>query len=219
MKLSPSALNMFLDCPRCFYLEYKQGIHRPRGAFPSLPGGMDGVLKKYFDAYREKGKFPPELAGALPGKPFDDFRQLAIWRSNREGIRWFDHETDAELMGAIDDCLIDAEKYVPVDYKTRGWPKKEDSHTYYQNQLNCYAFLFEQNGCPTAGYGYLLFYSPVKVREQGIVEFRVEPVRVETDPQAAQKTFRAAVKCLKSKSAPTKHSACEYCSWGEASYG
>ena len=47
--LSPSALNLFLECAKCFWLEKNRGIHRPAGAFPSLPGGMDAVLKKYFD--------------------------------------------------------------------------------------------------------------------------------------------------------------------------
>jgi len=55
IKLSPSKLNLFLECSLCFWLN-EQGIHRPSGPFPSLPGGMDRKLKIYFDRYRTEGK-------------------------------------------------------------------------------------------------------------------------------------------------------------------
>jgi hypothetical protein len=38
-------------------------VQRPRGIFPSLPGGMDIVIKKYFNKYR--GSLPPELSGKI----------------------------------------------------------------------------------------------------------------------------------------------------------
>ena len=55
IRLSPSTLNLFLECPRCFWLHINKRIQRPRGIFPSLPGGMDLVIKDYFDCeYRGK---------------------------------------------------------------------------------------------------------------------------------------------------------------------
>ena len=57
MRLSPSSLNLFLECPKCFWLRMKMGVHRPMGPFPSLPSGMDGLIKTYFD----------KLAFKLPG--------------------------------------------------------------------------------------------------------------------------------------------------------
>ncbi|MBM3206912.1 MAG: hypothetical protein FJZ43_04810, partial [Candidatus Staskawiczbacteria bacterium] len=57
IKLSPSKLNLFLECHLCFWLS-EHGVHRPSGPFPSLPGGMDRKLKIYFDKYRKEGKLP-----------------------------------------------------------------------------------------------------------------------------------------------------------------
>src|SRR3989344_5822058 len=197
--LSPSTLNLFLDCPKCFWLEKNRGIHRPSGAFPSLPSGMDSVLKKYFDKFRAAGTLPPEISGKVEGKLLDDPKFLREWRINMKGIRWADADLEAELMGALDDCLVVDDYYVPVDYKTRGWAAKEDSHTYYQNQLNCYTFLLEKNGFKTKNFAYLLFY--------------VEPRRVETDPAEAYKVFKAALKTRRG-SQPAVHSTCQFCSWG-----
>ena len=221
--LSPSALNLFLECSKCFWLGKNRKIHRPSGAFPSLPSGMDSVLKKYFDKFRSAGTLPPEIAGKLPGKLLDTKEFLNEWRNNRKGIRWFDEKSEAELMGALDDCLIVDDCYVPVDYKTRGWAAKEDSHTYYQKQLNCYTFLLEKNGHKTKNFAYLLFYSPNEVldldagrpsgRPASLVAFNVEPRKVEVNPEAAYKVFKSAVKTLRGPQ-PASHSDCKFCSWG-----
>ena len=53
--LSPSQLGLFKECPRCFWMGKVKGIGRPRGIFPSLPGGMDNVIKPHFDRYRAAG--------------------------------------------------------------------------------------------------------------------------------------------------------------------
>ena len=45
-KLSPSSLNLFVNCPRCFYLQVVKKIKRPDTPFPSLPSGMDDALKQ-----------------------------------------------------------------------------------------------------------------------------------------------------------------------------
>lgn len=60
-KLSPSTLNLMHECPRCFWLSTHKVWTRPTGIFPSLPSGMDGILKIHFDNFMEKGKLPPEL--------------------------------------------------------------------------------------------------------------------------------------------------------------
>ena len=59
MQLSASSLSVFKDCKRCFYLDKKMKAPRPRGIFSSLPGGIDGLLKKRLDEYR--GRLSPDL--------------------------------------------------------------------------------------------------------------------------------------------------------------
>src|SRR5271157_5281017 len=61
-KFSPSSLSLLSECPKCFWLAFRKGIHQPSGIFPSLPSGMDKILKAHFDAFRDKGELPPELA-------------------------------------------------------------------------------------------------------------------------------------------------------------
>lgn len=208
--LSPSGLNLFLECPKCFWLQEVRKIHRPRGPFPSLPGGMDMAIKSYFDKFRGEGTLPPFIK--FPGRLVEE-NLIKEWRNNRKGIRWFDSESEATLMGALDDCLVDGDYYIPIDYKTRGWLVKEDSHTYYQNQLDCYTLLLEKNGFQHKNLAYLIFWSPKEVKENNLVSFEVEPVKVETNTETALKTFRSAVKTLRGP-IPKHHSACLFCSWG-----
>jgi len=212
IKLSPSKLNLFLECPLCFWLESK-GVHRPSGPFPSLPSGMDLAIKKYFDNYREKEQLPPELKGKVQGKLFDNMNLLKVWRNNRKGLSWTDESGDV-LFGAIDDCLIHNGNYIIVDFKTRGFELKEDSAGFFQNQLDCYALLLEKNGLKHPGFAYLIYYIPKEVKENGEVKFDVQVKKMKVDSSRALNTFRAAVNLLKEKK-PEKHSECDFCSWAD----
>ena len=214
IKLSPSTLNLFLECPRCFWLHINENIHRPRGIFPSLPGGMDLVIKDYFDKYREKNELPPEIQGKVKGKLFHNHEILNKWRNWRTGLEYKDENLGVTLFGALDDCLEDNGKYMPLDYKTRGFPPKDgDSERYYGNQLDCYSLLLQENGYPVGDYGYLVYYFPEHVEENGTVIFNVKPIELKIDPNRARKTLKDAMKLLDGP-IPAHHSECEYCIWG-----
>jgi len=212
IRLSPSTLNLFADCGRCFWLHVNKGIHRPSAPFPSLPSGMDNVLKPYYDKYRLAGKLPPELEGKIEGKLFPDISKINRWRNWRTGLEYFDIKRNAKLIGALDDLLIVGGKYAPLDYKTRGGTIKEDSHTYYQLQLDLYALLLEGSGLPPATFGYLVFYSPREMTPGGVTNFTVEPVKVETSAESGRAVFEKAVELLRSE-IPPHHSSCEYGLW------
>ena len=213
IRLSPSALNLYLECSRCFWAEQINGIHRPKGPFPSLPGGMDLLIKKYFDKYRNVGKMPPEIEGKIEGQLLADLELLKKWRNWRTGLTYQDKETGAVLVGALDDCAVENGKYIPVDYKTRGFDVKEGGESFYQNQLNCYSLLLEVNDLPQPGFAYLVYYIPKDVSEGGMVRFQIDVKKVKTDSEEGLRVFKAAVNTLKSPM-PESHSACGFCSWG-----
>ncbi|MFH1047365.1 MAG: PD-(D/E)XK nuclease family protein [Patescibacteria group bacterium] len=170
IRLSPTSLRLFENCPRCFWQLFKTKKHRPKDIFPSLPNGMDRVIKEYFDRYRAKGVLPPELVGKMPGVLVPDLRLIKKWRHWQHGLTYEDQVKQATLSGALDDCLVDNGLYLPLDYKTRGYPPKTgDSELYYGLQLNCYAMLLQANGYPPADNGFLVYYYPTQVRENGVV--------------------------------------------------
>jgi CRISPR/Cas system-associated exonuclease Cas4 (RecB family) len=212
IRLSPTTgLGLFAECPKCFWLHYNKGVHRPRGIFPSLPGGMDLVIKNYFDKYR--GSLPPEIEDKVEGVLLPDVSLMNQWRNWRTGLEYRDEGRNAVLFGALDDCLISGDSLIPLDYKTRGSaPREGDSEKYYQTQLDTYALLLAENGNKTESFAYLIYYFPKEVKEQGQVLFEVKPVKIETDLARAKKRFERAVDLLRGP-LPEKHSDCEYCSW------
>lgn len=214
IRLSPTTgLNLFLECPRCFWLRYNEDVHRPDTIFPSLPGGMDRIIKEYFDTFRRGKGLPPELVGKVDGKLVADQDLMDNWRNWRRGLKFEDEKIDATLSGALDDCLLDGESYIPLDYKTRGAaPKEGQSQQYYQTQLDCYAFLLEKNGYKVKDYAYLVYYFPDKVVGDHLVKFNIEVVKVLTDPKRAYKIFSDAVNLLKGP-IPGRHTECTFCAW------
>lgn len=212
-RLSPSTLNLFKDCPRCFYLHINKKIKRPRGIFPSLPGGMDRIIKTYYDRYRAQKKLPPEIATKVTGKLMPDKVLMDKWRNWRSGLTYRDKKRDAELFGALDDCLVDSDYYIPLDYKTRGSsPTRESSEEYYGLQLSCYNLLLAENGYKVRDYAYLVYYYPKQVSKKGVVDFTVEVFKIGADAEYGREMFEKALKLLDGKE-PEKGEDCEWCGW------
>jgi hypothetical protein len=213
--LSPSKLNLFLECPLCFWLSEVEKIHRPEGISSTLPRGMDLLIKRYFDKYRALGKLPPEIEGKLRGRLIGQ-EILNKWRTTNKNSEpsYYDEKLDAVLFGGLDECLIEDEYYIPADYKTYGFELKENSHSFYQSQLDAYTLMLEANGYKHLNLAYLIYYIPQEIKEDGVVQFKIEVVEVKTEPERARKIFESAVALLRG-SKPNSHSECEYCSWAE----
>jgi len=85
MPLSRSKIDLFLQCPRCFYLDRKLGISQPSGAPFTLNNAVDALLKKEFDVYRQnKSLHPFQIENDIDAIPFDN-SDIEIWRNNRKG--------------------------------------------------------------------------------------------------------------------------------------
>ena len=213
LTLSNTRLGLFVECPRCFWLDLNAGIKRPDTIFPSLPGGLDALFKRYFDQFRPSGELPPEVKGKLPGRLLPDVETINRWRDWRRGIRYTPPWAEVEVMGALDECLVDETGFFyPLDYKTRGYAPKADTHEYYQDQMNLYTLLLESNGHKTKRLAYLLYYHPIQVKEHGLIQFDISLREMATDPEAAERLVREAVTVL-SGPAPPSASSCGFCKW------
>ena len=207
--LSPSSLKLFQECPRCFWLSLVKKIKRPSGAFPSLASGMDKILKEHFDRFMERKALPPELAHLHGYTLFDDKELLKTWRNNFKGVAYTEEKSGIVLHGAVDNILVKGKKLVVLDYKTRGFPLKEDTHEMYRLQMDLYTFLLRKNGYRTEEYAYLLFYYPEKVLETGEVVFTTKLVKMDTSPERGETVFLEAVKVLQGEM-PEAADGCEW---------
>lgn len=198
------------ECPRCFWLTQHKVWKRPNGIFPSLPSGMDKILKIHFDKFRDKNMLPPELCEnkhCENMKLFDDKEKMKVWQSNFKGVSFKDKKGN-ELHGAVDNILVKGKKLIVLDYKTRGYAVKDDTAEHYRLQQNIYNFLLRKNGYETEDYFFLLFYVPKEVTETGEVLFNTELVKMKVDVKMAENEWKKAIKLLNSD-CPTK--CCEWC--------
>jgi hypothetical protein len=203
------------ECPRCFWLAQHKVWNRPDSIFPSLPSGMDNILKKHFDKFRDKGTLPPEICNngdCKNMKLFDDKELLDEWRNNFKGISWKDKEENI-LHGAVDNLLVKGKKIIVLDYKTRGFPLKEDTAEHYRNQLDIYNFLLRKNGYETEDFAFLLFYIPKEVTQTGEVIFDTKLIKMKIDTTNAEKIWKKALKLLNGPCPrdTNKEEKCEWC--------
>lgn len=129
------------------------------------------------------------------------------WRNNLKGIRWTDKEGNI-LFGAVDNILTIGKKLIVLDYKTRGFPLKEDTHEHYILQLELYNLLLRKNGYETEDFAFLLFYHPKEVQETGEVIFNTDLKKIKINIRNAEDTFKSAIKLLNSD---CPKETCEWC--------
>lgn len=226
--LSPSRLNLFAECPRCFWLRVNERIERPSGPFPSLPGGMDRTIKDHFDRFRAEGTLPPELRDEVDVLPDPriagletDQRFLERCRRWQSDPAYVDDALDVAVRGGVDDLLRTEDgSLVVLDYKTRGYPPKGEAGApaYYARQVNCYNLILRSAGHQTANCGLLLYYYPDDVAADGTFSFNNELRRVAVDVDAVRAEVERAVETLRGP-VPDHDPDCEYCGWNAAEHG
>lgn len=211
---------LFLQCKRCFWLSVVKGLKRPDNIFPSLPSGMDRILKEHFDRFAKIKELPPEIRQQDHLKDcclFDDKNLLEAWRDAKRGLAYKDPQSGVILKGAIDNIIKKGEKLIVLDYKTRGYPLKENTHQYYQVQMDFYNFLLRKNGHDTEDFAFLLFYYPNKVTPTGEVIFDTTLKVIQTDVQKAIEILNQAIKTLQDK-IPQRDPNCSYCEYKQKEY-
>ena len=142
---------------------------------------------------------------------------MDIWRSNFKGIQYTDKASGILLRGAVDNILVRNGKLIVLDYKTRGYPLKEDTHEHYQAQMDLYNFLLRKNGYDTEDYASLLFYYPNGVQETGEVVFDTHLKKIPTSAENGEKVFLKAIKALESIKEPESGEECDYCKYRKRS--
>lgn len=202
---SHTAIEGLSRCPRCFWLQAKRGIRQPEGIVSRLANRFDVVVKRYFDLYRKSGELPPLVEGKVKGKLQDPFQEMYFYH----------HDNNYGYYGKLDECLVtDDGRYTPVDHKTSSSdPREKDTLPAYQNQLNAYAWLLEENSKRTSGIGHLIYFYPDHTRElhEGL-KMVVHVATLKTDPGAAKEKFLNAIAVLE-RPIPQPSPDCPFCAW------
>ena len=213
--LSAHNLNIFRECQRCFYLQIKYSIKRPRGPMPSIATGIDSLIKEYFEHFRGK-ELPPFLKEKIEGTLI----------TNLQKTYYYDIENfpNYYIWGHLDEAIkLPNGLYIPLDHKTRASCPKGEPHDAYKFQLGIYSLLLKEvNNGEEVDVGYLVFYYPEKEftdfdanEIKNVINFSFEVKEVKINTEEIKKIIYEAINCLESKNIPKSGKDCEYCKWIE----
>ena len=157
VKLSRSKIDLFVKCPRCFWLDVKKGVKRPPPAPYTINSAIDYLLKQEFDIYREKGEpHPIMIEAGVEAVPYAA-PEMDKWRHNFTGVRYEDKKNDFLVFGAVDDVWINPKgQLIVVDYKSTG-AAQHKIHESYPRQMEIYQWLLSQNDYDVSPVGYFVF--------------------------------------------------------------
>jgi len=223
-KLSRSKIDLFKECPRCFYLDNKRGTKRVPGFPFALNSAVDHLLKQEFDAHRVRGEQHPlqkEYGLSLRPVAHDE---LDEWRRNFGGVRHHHESTGFTVTGAIDDLWIDEKgaNYV-VDYKATAKEQPvtaldKDWHSGYKRQMEVYQWLLRQNGLNVSDTGYFVYCTGTLDREafDKRLDFTVNLIAYTGNAEWVEGTLSDIHSCLSADTIPSASPRCDWCSYRSA---
>lgn len=222
-KLSRSKIDLFLNCPRCFYYDRKLGVGRPPGFPFALNSAVDFLLKKEFDIHRAKNIAHPLIekygVDAVPA----NHKELDIWRENFKGIQVLHKPTNFIITGAIDDLWQNSKgEYIVVDYKATSKDEKiedldKDWQIGYKRQMEIYQWLLRQKGYKVSNTGYFVYCNGRKDKKafDAKLEFDITLIPYKGNDSWVEKAILSAHKCLNGNKIPPADADCDYCNYVE----
>jgi len=219
-KLSRSKIDLFVECPQCFYLDRRLGVGRPP-SFPfTLNSAVDALLKKEFDLHRkEKTPHPLIEEFGIDAVPYQH-KDIDTWRNTFKGIEYLDPNTNLLIAGAIDDIWVNPKgEVIIVDYKATSKTSEVNLDAEWQDgykrQMEIYQWLFKKNGfnvCPT---GYFVYCNgdTGKPYFDKKLEFDIKVIPYTGDDSWIEETLKDIKKCLMSDKIPEMNSDCDFCNY------
>lgn len=223
-RLSRSKIDLFLNCPRCFYLDRRLGVSQPPGYPFNLNSAVDALLKKEFDAHRVS-KTPHLLMteNGINGVPFQH-EKLEEWRDSlHKGITYHHCPTNLIITGGVDDVWVTPENsLIIVDYKATS--KKDevsldaDWQIGYKRQVEIYQWLFRQNGFTVSNTAYFVYCNGDSSKEafNARLDFRIKLLPYIGDDSWVEEKIRAAHECLMASVIPVVGEGCAFCEYRAA---
>ena len=222
-KLSRSKVDLFVECPKCFYLDRRLGVGRPPGYPFSLNSAVDTLLKKEFDIHRSKKKAHPLMEQyGIDAIPFEH-QDLDKWRENFVGVQTIHEPTGFLLTGAIDDVWITPdEELLVVDYKatSKSGEVSLDAEWQdgYKRQMEFYQWLMRQNGFKVSDTGYFVYANGDADKEafDGKLEFDVKVIPYTGKDSWIEPKLEEIKNTLESDEIPEAGTDCDYCLYRES---
>lgn len=219
-KLSRSKIDLFVQCKRCYYLDQRLGVSRPK--FPSftLNTAVDTLLKKEFDIHRSAGtRHPLMTTYGVDAIPFTH-ADLEKWRHNFTGVQYLDKELHFLVYGAVDDIWINpAGELIVVDYKATAKDQEvtldDEWKQQYKRQMEVYQWLLRQNNFKVNDTGYFVYVNGKTDRAafDGKLDFDITLLPYTGNDEWVPKALVGIKKCLMDERLPEAAPNCEYCTY------
>lgn len=223
-ELSRSKLDLFLNCPRCFYLDLRLGVKQPPGYPFTLNSAVDALLKKEFDIHRAgKTKHPLVENYGVDAVPFQH-EKMDEWRDAlRGGIKYHHQPTNLIVKGGIDDLWVNPQgELIVVDYKATAKNSEinleADWQIGYKRQMEIYQWLFRRNGFKVSDTAYFVYANGKTDREafDAKLEFDVHLLPYKGDDSWVEQAVIDAHKCLMNNNLPMHDDDCDFCKYRKA---
>lgn len=222
--ISRTKVELFVRCPRCFYMDQRLGTGQPPSMPFNLNSAVDTLLKREFDAHRAARTAHRYMREhGIDALPYSH-PSLDEWREAlRGGVRTHHEATNLVLRGAPDDLWVTPSGSLHVvDYKATSKDAEVSLDAAWQDgykrQVEFYQWLLRRNGFTVEPIAYFVYANGRRNEpafdDKLIFDIKVIPYR--GDDAWIESTLAALKQCLDAPELPASGADCDFCQYRQA---
>ena len=219
-RLSRSKIELFKNCPRCFYVDRRLGVGQVPGYPFNLNSAVDALFKKEFDTYRAEGTPHPLMKEyGIDAVPFQH-EKMDEWRENFKGVQFHHEPTNLIITGAVDDIWVQPDgELIVADYKATSKNTEvtldADWQIGYKRQAEIYQWLLQQNGFKVSNTAYFVYANGDTDKDEFAdkLEFETKIIPYTGNDDWVEPAIFDIKKCLDSDEIPPCEKDCDFCKY------
>lgn len=223
-RVSRSKIDLFIQCPRCFYLDRRLGISRPSIPAFTLNSAVDALLKKEFDLLRKRSQAHEIMKQyGIKAIPFSH-PDIDEWRNNFKGKEYHHEGTNFIIFGAVDDIWENKKgEIIIVDYKATSTEREisldDKWKMVFKRQIEIYQWIYKMSGFKVSKTGYIVYANAGrnKPKFDAKLEFRLTLHPHTGETSWVEPVLYEMKEVLDSNNVPKASGSCEHCSFVNSS--
>ncbi len=223
--ISRTKIELFLRCPRCFYLNQRLNVKLADEAHYNLNLAIDRLIKQASDRLRLVQHISPlALRHGVNAVPFNH-PNINDWLFAFKGLRYLHEPTNLIIYGAPDEIwLVSNSELSIVDAKAtsskKGSVEQSNYWKSYTNQVEIYSWLLAKQGLPypVSPISYFIYANTKPEQNYDNTEnlnldfnLKIVPYGGKTD--WVEQTILSLKECLMSKTLPKPNKKCQACKY------
>jgi hypothetical protein len=202
-QISQKSVELFMECPRCFFLEKREGVRRTVSGETARQSAIPQSIRLEFDRLRA-GQAHPPLMNSAGFKPYFS-EDLTTWRSSEAGVTHHDRWTNFIVSAPLDDVWTNlADELVLVGLSATPPPSARTGLD--QRRIEMPLWILRQQEIKVSSQAVWIY-----PKTEGAADIQLAVAKLKVSDGWVRTQLATIKDCLEAQTCPDASSHCTFC--------